>query len=82
MPTKLQIIAALGVFTILQEAVINRPLRTKYEKLSDITVKVYKENLILKEKATYLLHLLEENDIELSDFDLIALTHDILVTEE
>ena len=35
------------------------------------------ENEMLKEKAKYLFHMLEENEVEPTEFDMIALTHDL-----
>ena len=52
-------------------------LQKKFDALAYGTACLYEENEILKEKAKYLFHMLEENDVEFDEFDFIALTHDI-----
>jgi hypothetical protein len=76
MPNKLQIAAgALALFAAYDLGA--RRYRTKFNTVAYAYCVSMIENESLKEKAKYLVHLIEENEITLSDFDLIVLTHDI-----
>jgi len=55
--------------------VIHQSLRTKYAEVVQITINLDKQNDILIAQVMYLLNVLNENDIELDEFDLIALNH-------
>jgi hypothetical protein len=77
MPNRMQILAGAVTILATREVLYTRPLRRKYEALSYAHAGMYVENIKLKTKVKYLLHVLEENGVQLSDFDLIALTHDI-----
>jgi hypothetical protein len=77
MPVKFKIAGAVLAALIIQDRVRIRPLKTKFNKLAYGTACLYEENELLREKAKYLFHMLEENDVEPTDFDLIVLTHDI-----
>lgn len=76
MPVKLQIVAAIAVFTA-QNVVENYQLRKKFKLAARGFLAATEENQLLKEKMNYLFHMLEENDVTFDEFDLIALTHDI-----
>jgi hypothetical protein len=77
MPVKFKIVGAVLVTLIVHDLVRTRPLQKKFDTLAYGTACLYEENETLKEKAKYLIHILEENEVELDEFDLIALTHDI-----
>ena len=77
MPVKFKIAGAVLAALIIQDRVRVRPLRTKFNQLAFGTACMYVENESLKEKAKYLVHMLEVNGIEPDDFDTIVLTHDI-----
>lgn len=81
MPHKLQIAAALAALgstyglTILHH-------RKKYAEIARVLLIVSGERDILKTQMDYLVDVLNENSIELSEFDLIALNNPIPQTEE
>jgi hypothetical protein len=82
MPLKLETLAAVAAISLVHEVVRYRPLKKRFDELAFGFAVIYDENEKLKEKAKYLLHVLEENDITLDEFDLIALTHDIPKQED
>jgi hypothetical protein len=80
MPPKLQLaaLAALGStygLTILYH-------RRKYAQIARVLIIVGEERDVLKTQIRYLAEVLEENGVELSEFDLIALNNPIPQTEE
>ena len=76
MPVKFKIAGAVLATLIAHELVRVRPLKKKFDTLAYGTGCLYVENEMLKEKAKYMFHLIDENDL-LDDFDLIVLTHDL-----
>ena len=77
MPVRIKICGAVIAASIFQYLVDYRPLKKKFDTLAHGTACLYVENEQLKEKMNYLIHMLEENGVEPTAFDLIALTHDI-----
>lgn len=77
MPIKLETVVVIATFAILREVIEIRPLKKKFNTVASAFFEVYEENQLLKEKVKYLLHVLEENDVELDDFDLIALMDNV-----
>jgi hypothetical protein len=82
MPLKLETLVAVAAISLINEVVRHRPLQKRFDEVAFGIAVLYDENETLKEKAKYLLHVLEENDVALDEFDLIALTHDIPKQEE
>lgn len=72
MPTKYQIFALLAVTALVQDVALFQLLR-KHHHLSQAFLSVYEQNTSLEEQMAYLVHMLNENDVELDEFDLIAL---------
>jgi len=77
MPVKFKIAGAVLAALIIHDRIRVRPLRAQFNQLAYGTACMHLENESLKEKAKYLVHMLEENGIEPDDFDTIVLTHDI-----
>ena len=77
MPVKFKICGAVITASIIQYLVDYRPLKKKFDTLAFGTACLYEENEVLKEKMNYLIHMLEENGVEPTEFDLIALSHDL-----
>lgn len=77
MPIKIETVAAIAVFAIAHELLIERPLRKRFATLARIAIATDKENEMLKEKLKYMFHVINENNVELDDFDWIALLHDV-----
>lgn len=74
MPRKYQyVLAFIGSFIALDVA--TRPLRTKCDELARIAIDLDKQNDILREQLNYLITVINENDIELDEFDLIVLNN-------
>lgn len=62
---------ALGIFVaqvIIAQGLENRQLRIRCNELIEVAKG-------LNEEVAYLVHILNENDVELDEFDLIALPH-------
>ena len=76
MPVKFKIAGAVLAALIAQNLVRVRPLQKKFDTMAYGTACLYMENEMLKEKAKYMFHLIEENEL-LTEFDLIVLTHDL-----
>ena len=77
MPVKFKIAGAVLVALIAQDLVRIRPLKKQFNNLAFGFFTMDEENEMLREKAKYLLHMLEENGIYPDEFDLIVLTHDL-----
>lgn len=74
MPTKFQI--AAGAFVaIMAYDLATHPFRTKYNTLVEHYTELQREHNILCDEMAYLVNLLNENDVVLDEFDLIALAH-------
>jgi hypothetical protein len=76
MPTKLQI--AAGALALLAGYELGvRRYREKFNTVAYAYCVAMVENEKLEEKTKYLIHMLEEHEVPLSEFDLIVLTHDV-----
>lgn len=73
MPLKYQIVAALG--SVAAYRLITHPLRTKYTELARAAIEINKENDVLREQMAYLVNVINEQGVELDEFDLIVLTN-------
>lgn len=75
MPNKLQLIAGAVALAVAHDLGARR-IKKQYLKPLALTFdKVVQENDMLTDEMRYLLHVLNENDIALDEFDLIALPH-------
>lgn len=81
MPNKLQIaalLAAIGSTYSLTRFVYIR----KYKQIARVLLAVGSERDTLQTQIGYLVDVLNENDVELSEFDLIALNNAIPLSED
>jgi len=72
MPNRLQIAAGI-VATAVAYDLVTRPLRTKFNTLTQLYTEKCQQVNSLNEQMAYLIHVCNENGIVLDDFDLIAL---------
>lgn len=74
MPDKYKLIAGVAALIIGQQLVI-RSLQLKYAELARAAITIGKRNDTLLEQVNYLFSVMEENDIELDEFDMTVLTN-------
>lgn len=72
MPTRQQILVAV-ISAIVAHDLATIPLRRQLKYLAAGFIHLDEHNTSLTKQMEYMIHLLNENDIELDEFDLIAL---------
>jgi hypothetical protein len=80
MPDKYKLIAGVATLVIGQQLVI-RSLQLKYAEIARAAIEIDKHNDVLLGQVTYLLSVIEENDIELDEFDLTVLTNNLFTRD-
>lgn len=73
MPVKYQVTMFTVIGTAIAFTAFHIPLRTRYAEVTRMAIDLDKQNDILIEQLKYLINVLNEHDIELDEFDLIAL---------
>jgi uncharacterized Zn ribbon protein len=80
-PLKLNPLPLIGVGLGVTMALKYYQTKNTLKAVTIACALIWQENEQLREKGKYLLHVIDEHDIELSDFDLIVLTHDLPVDD-
>lgn len=80
MPDKYKLIAGAAALIVGQQLVI-RSLQLKYAEIARAAIALDKHNDVLLGQVTYLLSVIEENDIELDEFDLTVLTNNLFTRD-
>lgn len=76
-PIKINKLTAIVGALFVIEAIGYHRLKQDFELVTSAFNAVHTENEDLTEKCKYLCHLIDESDIEVSEFDLIVLTQDL-----
>ena len=74
MPNKFQI-AAAGLALLIARDLVDRPYRRKYREIVEEYNKLANQHNELAEDVIYLVNMINENDVELDEFDLIVLNN-------
>ena len=74
MPTKLKI-ALFGIVPIVACDLLTHYYRRKYAEIARVAIDLDKENDLLRAQMVYLVTVINENNIELDEFDMIALNN-------
>lgn len=80
MPDKYKLIAGAAALIVGQQLVI-RSLQLKYAEIARAAITIDKHNDVLLGQVTYLMSVIEENDIELDEFDLTVLTNNLFTRD-
>lgn len=80
MPDKYKLIAGAAALIVGQQLVI-RSLQLKYAEIARAAIALDKHNDVLLGQVTYLLSVIEENDIELDEFDMTVLTNNLFTRD-
>lgn len=80
-PIKLNKFAVLAGTLAVIEAINCHRLKKDLQLVSTAFSVAYTTNQDLKEKYKYLCHIIDENEIEISEFDLIVLTQDLSIEQ-
>jgi|1185.fasta_scaffold1036473_2 hypothetical protein len=75
MPTKFHIIHGALFAALACSTVVHYRQRTKFNLLLTYNVELYENLRLSAHQVTYLCHILEENNISMTEFDQFALNH-------